>query len=282
MIEKKDNVTNRAWEHLYQRLEHEGLLSGKEETPVYSSFRPATLRWAACIAVLFTGLLSGWFLIRKDVQEPALTVLHNEKNASTLVSMLKDSSIVYLFGEATIQYPESFGVEKREIKLKGNAFFEVSRNPDCPFLIDTKPATIEVLGTAFDVRSDGASFLLSVWNGVVKVTLKKNDQTVYVKAGEAIALESMRLRLTDAKMIPFGEHLKRIYFKDEQLGNVVNIINTNLDSVRLKVEPTLESRLLTAAFAEETPQTMAELICLALNLQYVQKQNMIYIFEPNK
>jgi ferric-dicitrate binding protein FerR (iron transport regulator) len=282
MIEKKNNVTNRAWEHLYQRLDGEGLLSGKEDAPAHSSFRPATFRWAACIAVLFIGSLSGWFLIHKDVREPVLTELYNEKNASTLVSMLKDSSIVYLFGEASIQYPESFGDGKREIELQGDAFFNVSRNPGCPFLIDTKLATIEVLGTAFDVRSDRSSFLLSVRKGEVKVTLKKSEQTVYVKAGEAISLESGSLRLADAKMIPFGEHLKRIYFKDERLGNVVHIINTNLDSVRLKVEPALEGRLLTAAFAEETPQTMAKLICLALNLQHVQQPNTIFIFEPNK
>ncbi|MDR0843840.1 MAG: FecR domain-containing protein [Tannerella sp.] len=282
MIEKKYTVTDRAWEHLYQRLNRDGLLSGKEEATAHPSFRPATFRWAVCAAVLLIGSLSGWLLIHHDARKPAWMVVHNDRNASTLVTMLEDSSIVYLLGEASIQYPGSFGDGKREIKLKGDAFFEVSRNPGRPFLIDTKPAAIEVLGTAFDVRSDRSSFLLSVRKGEVKVSLKKNDRAVYVKAGEAISLEAGSLRPVDAGTIPSGKHLKQIYFKGERLGNVVHIINTNLDTVRLEVEPGLEGRLLTAAFAEETPQTMAELICMALNLQHVQRQDTILIFEPKE
>lgn len=95
------------------------------------------------------------------------------KETSTLVTTLEDGSIVYLGGRLCYNIPSIF-TGKREVKLQGNALFDVVGSRSRPFLIETDLVRIEVLGTAFNVKSDELRpFELSVQRGRVKVTFKR-------------------------------------------------------------------------------------------------------------
>lgn len=137
-----------------------------------------------------------------------------------------------------------------------------------------------MLGTAFNVKSnDSTPFELSVQRGEVKVTLKKDGQDIHVKAGETVTLLSRRLQLS---MTPdpalFDRYTKRIRFKDEKLGNILRVINLQNPDIRLETTPELWNRTLTVTFSNDTPEAMAELICLALDLKKTRQDNMILLF----
>lgn len=139
---------------------------------------------------------------------------------------------------------------KREVKLQGNALFDVVGSRSRPFLIETDLVRIEVLGTAFNVKSDELRpFELSVQRGRVKVTFKKNCQEMYVQAGETVTLRKEGFHLSmnrdDAQ---FSCYLKHIRFKDEPLANILRVINLHSPEMQLKVTPSLEHRKLTVAF----------------------------------
>ena len=53
--------------------------------------------------------------------------------------------------------PLAFGEHSREVRLSGEAYFEVTRNEDKPFVVHTKYLDIEVLGTSFNVIMEGAT-----------------------------------------------------------------------------------------------------------------------------
>lgn len=277
--EKEEIVTDRAWGQLYDRLSQDGLLPS-EKTVTSSSGRTVSLRirWVAAVVVLLLGFISGWYIMHytDDVPAKDMVVLYNEANAPTLATMLEDGSVVYLSDNSSLRYPDRFAADCREVVLIGEAFFDVYGQKTRPFFIDTEPAVIEVVGTSFTVKSETpASFSLSVREGEVKVALKKNEQTVYVKAGETVQFRSERLQVVQADM-PFDNYFKRIHFKDERLGDVVQIINKHAQDVRVEVEPELEERLLTVTFSGNAP-AIVEKICLALNLQHLQQDNIIYI-----
>jgi len=166
------------------------------------------------------------------------------------------------------------------VSLQGNALFDVTGNHKRPFVIETEDTRIEVLGTAFNVKSnDSTPFELSVQRGEVKVTLKKDGQDIHVKAGETVTLLSRRLQLS---MTPdpalFDRYTKRIRFKDEKLGNILRVINLQNPDTRLETTPELWNRTLTVTFFNDTPEAMAELICLALDLKKTRQDNMILLF----
>lgn len=275
--EKEDLITDQAWEHLYERLENDGLLP--DENNIKRLFwQSASFKWAAAV-VVFMCVLSGWYMMRyTNAPLQDLLVLHNEANAPTLAKMLEDGSIVYLSEQTSLYYPDRFAENRREVVLDGEAFFEVSKHAERPFLIDTELATIEVVGTSFNVKSnDHSSFLLSVRDGEVRVTLKKQRQVVSVKAGETALFDSDQLQLLKTGGHRFDEYIKRIHFKDERLDNIVHIINMHSDSLQLRLAPGLDERSLTFTTSGSNPLTAAELISLALRLQYSQNDNTIYI-----
>lgn len=136
------------------------------------------------------------------------------------------------------------------------------------------------MGTAFDVKSSNSNaFSLSVKNGEVKVTSKSSGKIVHVKAGERAVIESGHLtteKISEKKL--FDKYFNQIQFKDEKLANVVHIINLNSDSIQLKVSPEIADRMLTMVLTNDSPDTMAQLISMALDLQYKQESNIITIF----
>lgn len=278
--EENKRKTDRAWNKLHLRLEQERLI------PTGESERLRTLplwKWGlVAAAMLVICIYSGvsYFTEREISVECALLVRQN-KETSTLVTTLEDGSIVYLGGETYLHYPEHFLPAKREVALQGNALFDVAGNKDCPFLIETDDAQIEVLGTAFNVKSDGMSpFELSVQRGKVKVTLKKDGQEVYVKAGETVTLGSRGLSLSVSKDEgQFSRYLKSMRFKDELLPNILRVINLHSSDVQLQFSPSLAERRLTVAFSHDSTEAMAELICLAMDLNCTREGNILMLSE---
>lgn len=280
MTLKDNNITEQAWNRLYSRLEQDGLLEAKD-APKRTILRSNQFKWVASAAVLFICAVSVLMIYNRKTTQTNLLTLNNEKSAVTLVSTLEDGSIVYLSEYTSLQYPDHFQGDKRQVYLQGDAFFDIRKNRECPFIIDTKDMVIEVLGTAFNVKSkDNIPFSLSVKHGEVKVLSKHTGQTVYVKANETVLLQSESLNKSQTvDSNQFAAYIKRMHFKDQQLGDIVRIININSDIVQLKVMPGLENKLLTVTFSNDTPYTMAQLICMAMNLHFTQEQNTIVISE---
>lgn len=102
---------------------------------------------------------------------------------------LADGSEVWLNAETTIEYPEPFDGASREIKLRGEAYFEVAADPSRPFTINTASGlTVRVLGTKFNVQSYAdvpdtrvtvAEGSVSVSNRSEEVVLRPNQQAVF-------------------------------------------------------------------------------------------------------
>lgn len=69
---------------------------------------------------------------------------------------LPDGSAVVLEPGSTLEYPATFEGKERVVKLDGEAFFEVTKNPEHPFVIHTRFIHTTVLGTSFSVRAYGA------------------------------------------------------------------------------------------------------------------------------
>jgi len=242
-------------------------------------FRHAALKWAASLAILVTATL---FIINGvNTSRPEMLSMYNNDENSTYVSTLEDGSVVYLAGNSTLSYPEHFKKSKRVVFLKGDAFFEVSKNPDAPFIIETGLMKIEVLGTSFNVKSNGGAYpSLSVNTGVVKVTLKSDGQSTKIVAGETVLIQSDRLHKIDTQDLEqFSRYSERMHFKDERLSDVIRVINRRLNGVHMEIAPELEERLLTATFSNNSADSMAQLICIALNLKFSQEQDTIRIHE---
>lgn len=279
--EQKKLTVDQAWDLLYQRLEKDELLPGeafdKPQRRHVSMTGILSIAAAVAACVFF-----GWYFMQKTMsQDKSMRVLYNEANAPTLATMLEDGSVVYLSERTSLTYPERFADDKREVVLQGEAFFEIKKQPERPFFIETEIASIEVTGTSFKIKNKpDASFLLSVREGEVRVTQKSNHHLLTVKAGETVLFDSEIIHLKK-NTAGFDEFFTRIHFKDECLADVAAIINLQLDTLQLKIDPAIANRIITFTFAVNSNiAETAELICQAMGLHLSQQNHLLYISKP--
>lgn len=95
-------------------------------------------------------------------------VLPNGKKATVI---LPDGTKVHLNAGSRLRYPDKFKETERRIFLEGEAFFEVTKNPEKPFYVQTHNTATRVLGTRFNLRSwKGQTDILNVEEGRVQFT----------------------------------------------------------------------------------------------------------------
>ncbi len=127
--------------------------------------RRKQIRWigyAATIALFLSfGLAYLFFPIK--VYDP---IAYNSKETIRQI-LLPDSSIVWLNKNSTLIAPKTFSSKKRKVLLKGEAYFEVKRNPEKPFIIQTGKTITKVLGTSFNIAEKNNTITVSVKSGRV-------------------------------------------------------------------------------------------------------------------
>lgn len=82
---------------------------------------------------------------------------------------LSDGSKVSLNAGSTLEYPLNFTGNERRVELKGEAYFEVSRDASKPFVVKTEQQEVKVLGTVFNVEAYSIKETTTLVNGKVLV-----------------------------------------------------------------------------------------------------------------
>lgn len=120
-------------------------------------------------------MIAGWFwknnnvssvVIKKPVKETIIT-----QNGSRTRSLLADGTTVWLNVGSKLYYENDFNGTTREVRLEGEAFFDVVKQPNRPFIVHTSGIDIRVLGTAFNVKSypEDKNVETTLYRGLVQV-----------------------------------------------------------------------------------------------------------------
>ena len=118
--------------------------------------------------------------------------------------VLADGSKVFLNAESSLKYPVLFSGDLRKVKLEGEAYFEVKRNPEKPFVVDIGGMQVNVLGTTFGIRAyaDEREIRTTLVSGRVNVSagkqvyeLKPSEQAVFDKQTEAVKVAAVDTEL---------------------------------------------------------------------------------------
>jgi transmembrane sensor len=246
---KMDAACDEVWNNISWQLHFE-----KKHKAI--RLRPYVHRYAAA-AVLFI-LLGGGILFltqhnsinRSEYGAMAdANTFFRTTNAQTKQVTLSDGSRIHLNCGTKISYASNaFNRRQREVWLSGEAFFEVAKNPDKPFIIHTGDMTTTVRGTSFNVKAypQLGENVVSVRTGKVEIAtqnkvlalLTPGKQITYnasngksdtqeVNLSEIAAWSDGRLVLNNASVMELKLRLK------QQFGTELQIRGAALDSVKM-------------------------------------------------
>lgn len=276
IIEKKTDL-NSEWNAL------EGLINFEEKPepkviPIQS--RPKTqkdsgFRWLRIAATLLVLLISGSLLYYYMAGPDTVIVT---ADAGTLIKKLEDGSVITLNKGASLEYPKHFK-GKREVNLKGEAYFEVAHDASKPFIVSGKDANIEVLGTKFNVNTESGNGAVSVVLTSGKVSVYFDDKpkdTLILHPGELAILDSGKHSIskevnTDVNYM--GWKTRHLVFENRRLDEVLAYLgNVYHTTVRLE-NPDAASCTLTATFDGQELSSVLNVIGSTLNLKVSKDKN---------
>ena len=166
-------MIDQAWVNLQSKIEE----GDTKVRPLFPTYLKVAV--AALVIMVFSFGLMQWMGNQEIEMIPIENLAEAPKNFN-----LPDGSHIALNTQSTITYPEKFDQNKREVELKGEAFFDVEHNPEKPFIIKAGEIEVRVLGTSFNVKAfdENGEIEVSVKTGRVMVSHK--DEEVILTAGQ--------------------------------------------------------------------------------------------------
>lgn len=172
-----------------------------------------------------------WYVNTKvDLFGMAKTQTVTTTNGETLQIVFQDGTRAYINPETTITFPEKFGFNKRTITLNGEAYFDVAKNPNRPFVIQAENSLVKVLGTSFLMTSykSDKSIKVILDEGSITFT-NKNKSKKKLKAGEKLKYNKKTGDVTVSKKHEQHQYNKRkdkfIAFDDDNLETVTKTLH---------------------------------------------------------
>ena len=218
--------------------------------------------------------------IAHNTRKPATDMrsLYTNKGVKAQI-MLPDSSVVWLNSDTRIEYPETFNDNVREVKLSGEAYFEVRTDSLCPMIITTeKGFKVKVTGTSFNIKAyendDVASTTLYtgsislLYNGTNNKLVEKK-----IRPNQSVNLSAKKIDIKTAATV---EQIKnasiwkagRIHFDATPISEVIKILNRWHGSQFSVTDPEILNYKITADFENESIIQIMDLIKMTTYIDY--------------
>lgn len=140
-------------------------------------------------------------LVHTATQQPKGMQQVATQNGSRTRTMLPDGTTVWLNAGSKIYYDNDFAGATRDVKLEGEAYFDVVKNPGRPFIVHTGVIDIKVLGTVFNVRSYPAEKTVeaTLIRGLIQVTRNgyPKQKPVFIHPNEKLVVDKELVKNVD-------------------------------------------------------------------------------------
>lgn len=141
---------------------------------------------AAVVCLVFGAVRFNDYQEKRSLSYVTVTTSYGEKKSLTL----PDGTQMVLNSCSKVRYPDRFIGDKRNIKLEGEGYFQVTRNEKQPFVITTSRFGIRVLGTSFNVKSYPTDELVSVNVESGKVQVDLPEAMMRLRANEQVCINT--------------------------------------------------------------------------------------------
>ncbi len=225
---------------------------------------------AAAVFLMLIGAYTVTTVFSKDIA--------STKFAEQTEIKLPDGTNVVLNAGSRISWSDKNFIKSRELKLKGEAYFDVEKGNK--FLIKTKNGTVEILGTQLNVFSRKNEFRVSCVSGKVKVASGGEEQVIL--PGETAELTLNGLSKDKKSNINHAISWQQgvFYFEDKPLVSIFDALERQFD-VSVNFEGN-KNRSITVAFSNKSLQEALDVVCIPMGLKYEINNKKVKISEKTE
>ncbi|HEY3389037.1 MAG TPA: FecR domain-containing protein [Prolixibacteraceae bacterium] len=277
----------KAWESttLLNEMEHFNSFEALKKVNSKISQRSSSKWWitiqrAAAIFILPLLLYSGYLTIQKQAinnfQGKVMLQTISSRQGMVTQFALADGTKVWLNSGSELQFPSRFDGDRREVILKGEAFFEVTKNEKQSFRVNANELKVDVLGTSFNVvsfDSDTQSEVVLVTgkvaltseNGQSKTaygTLHSGQRAIYEKENQKVITQEVDVE----KYIAWRDG--NLIFRDDSMEDVVKRLSRWFNVEITINDPEIKNYIYKATFRNENLVQVLNLLKLSAPIDY--------------
>jgi ferric-dicitrate binding protein FerR (iron transport regulator) len=207
----------------------------------------------AASVILLLSIASFIFITKREAVPVSKGSEIVTKKGSKSRVVLPDGTLVWLNADSKLIYPENFQGATREVRLTGEAFFDVTKDSNRPFIIHTNTIEVKVLGTIFNLRSypEEATTETSLLDGMIEVTLlKQADKKIILRPNEKLTISNdgtENMELEEEAKIETEQPvmiLSKVHYRNNDtistealwVNNILAFDNEGMDNVFFKIE----------------------------------------------
>ena len=277
--EEEDQLGSRIWSSIHRKI-HE------EQTPVIKlqSYRNRILKFAVAVSacvLLIVGL--NWFF-RESAEKQNFVTISVEKGNAIKKVKLADGTLIWIKPNSSVTYPKSFAGLNREIKLAGEALFEVSKDPARPFIVKCNSLDVRVLGTSFNIKDDKKVNLAEV--AVLTGKVWVNGPGEKGSGNTLLPFEKLELDKRSGEVRKTGFSSSAAYIQGTEYD--LNFVNVPLDSIIRKISTkfnvvinpnneNISQCKISGNFTDQPLTKTIDIICKTIGAQYTIANETVYI-----
>jgi transmembrane sensor len=244
-----------------------------------AAIRP--LRWVAAAVVLIVlcgtaATLGGWLPLHDSGHAPAAS-RYATAIGERMSLALNDGSQVTLDTQSELSV--GFTSSERAVRLlRGQVYFKVAKDRERPFVVEVLNRRIVAVGTAFDVRVDGAQVRVSMVEGTVRV-----DGATITAGQQLLADTGLPDRVSVSDPERFTNWLRgQIVFDNTRLADAVAELNRYSNTKIELADPKIAQLHLSGAFAVGRPALFVEAVTSYFPIQIAEADDHHVVLSAKK
>lgn len=260
------------------------LLSHQDnKKPLFRFFREVA---AIAVIILFC-FVGGYLLTHLNThsnEQFSITEISTNKSEIRSVS-LPDGSKIMLNTTSTLSYTNAFMKDViREVHLDGEAFFDITPNPERPFIIRSNNFVIKVLGTSFNVKdyTEDNQLSVSVESGSVNVNYDNFNTIMTLKKDETMTVDKTTHSVTKQlrqNELPSIRQNSSLYFNDVSLSESILLINRYYQTKVVLASGIVSTAIITGTHDNQSLESVLQSICFTAGLKYRQTEKGYEIYQ---
>lgn len=271
-----DFSSHEEWDKLSKalRLQNSDLKSKPFYKTIPSKQHRAKSFWPLGIAATIALLFISYFVF--DTSKGQFTEIYASEN-EVKKAILPDGSQAWVNERSRISFPENFDTETREVILEGEAFFDVVKNEQKPFIVKAGDAITKVVGTSFNLETDESKEIIEIVVVSGKVSfysaLNPNRSVLLEQGMKGVYLASSdSIYSTDNGETNFlAWQTDKLIFDNTPIKDVLQVLNKQFNVDIQVSEQEILSCKFTSTFEKATLKEVLNILSLSLGLHYMRE-----------